>query len=33
MIETGFFAIIMILSILFIYSNFKYDKEKDILHN
>ena len=33
MIETGFFAIIMILSILFKYSNFKYDKEKDILHN
>ena len=33
MIETGFFSLIIIVSIWFIYANFKYNKEKDILHN
>lgn len=33
MIETGFFAFILILTISFMYANFRYNKEKDIWHN
>ena len=33
MVETGFFGLMVILSIWFIYANFRYNKEKDIWHN